>query len=381
MQCSFLALTFRGERFRGGQLPLGELVRLGAWDRALRSIARDRFIAEHADRQRVRAGFEASFQLCLTSIGEGSAVLDVVRVGDDLEGEDEFDEAVAVVDDMVTAMRENRVPPPEISVESYRFLEAALAPLADGEILLFADARHRGALEPDHAQRFGSSCPPGQADARNSASGLRRDGVSVSAQLGEQHIRNQPSRTGRKIELPIQAPIRVPVHRASDPDANVLLWVGGEADFVPGEAPKNFSFTRGAIVSGPPIHSRFEELKSIPNGWLHEESKAPSKARLERAERLVWAIVDRGPFDRPFIYPTEDGGVQLEWDIPGGRAELTFSENLEQVAGCATWQDGDFSELSVTLPPQPNHSRLDSVTGAALDTMASWLKALPGCST
>lgn len=61
---------------------------------------------------------------------------------------------------------------------------------------------------------------------------------------------------------------------------------------------------------------RLQELSELRDGWLDGEGKAPTQAALDTADELL-----RRPMG---IYPTEDGGIQIEMNH---RLEIVVKPN------------------------------------------------------
>jgi hypothetical protein len=76
--------------------------------------------------------------------------------------------------------------------------------------------------------------------------------------------------------------------------------------------------------------TRLRELAGLTPGWLGEgRGTTVSNAALAAARAVIqWAERERLP--EPWIYPTEDGAVQLEWEQAGG-IEVVVSANGYEV--------------------------------------------------
>lgn len=68
-----------------------------------------------------------------------------------------------------------------------------------------------------------------------------------------------------------------------------------------------------------PFYDRLTELSKLKDGWLDGEAKAPSMAALKTASVLGPALPGS---IAPRVYPTEAGGVSLEWDDQHGGHEI-----------------------------------------------------------
>lgn len=95
------------------------------------------------------------------------------------------------------------------------------------------------------------------------------------------------------------------------------------------------------------ITSRLDDLRRLHDGWLDGRGYAPSH------EGLVWLrqaahVLRDSPV--PYIYPTPEGGVQLEWDIGQFRPSLTI--NLDTKIGewhCLDLDAGESHEKVLNL--------------------------------
>lgn len=71
---------------------------------------------------------------------------------------------------------------------------------------------------------------------------------------------------------------------------------------------------------------RINELSGLKPGWLNGEGEPPSTTVLTAAGRLADAIPVRG--DRPRIYPTPEGGMNLEWRDDNLLHSITIGPDL-----------------------------------------------------
>ena len=68
-----------------------------------------------------------------------------------------------------------------------------------------------------------------------------------------------------------------------------------------------------------PFYDRLTLLSKLEDGWLNGEGKAPTAAALKAASVLGPAL----PQDvYLYVYPTEGGGVSLEWADQYGAHEI-----------------------------------------------------------
>ena len=83
--------------------------------------------------------------------------------------------------------------------------------------------------------------------------------------------------------------------------------------------------------------SRLDELRLLKDGWLEGEGDAPSEKGLDwLAEALEKHIPEDVP--SPFLYPTPEGGVQMEWSM--GTTEISLDIDLGK--RLAVWHSLNF---------------------------------------
>lgn len=68
-----------------------------------------------------------------------------------------------------------------------------------------------------------------------------------------------------------------------------------------------------------PFYDRLTEISKLADGWLDGAGKAPSEEALKSASVLGAALPTSVPLR---VYPTEAGGVSLEWDDQHGGHEI-----------------------------------------------------------
>ncbi|MGL4942169.1 MAG: hypothetical protein ACRC46_03140 [Thermoguttaceae bacterium] len=78
------------------------------------------------------------------------------------------------------------------------------------------------------------------------------------------------------------------------------------------------------------IAARLDEFKQLKNGWLDGKGIAPDPKKLDW---LANAFGDNYPEDLPFpyLYPTAEGGVQVEWSV--GKWEITLEVDFDSAHG------------------------------------------------
>lgn len=74
---------------------------------------------------------------------------------------------------------------------------------------------------------------------------------------------------------------------------------------------------------------RLAELAALEEGWHDGEGRAPNPAQLQWLQSL-WGSPQAHSWPAPFLYPTLEGGVLLEWD------SAAYAVSVEFAAGART---------------------------------------------
>jgi len=82
------------------------------------------------------------------------------------------------------------------------------------------------------------------------------------------------------------------------------------------------------VLSRPlDVRARLEELHSLKNGWLEGGGLAPSHVGLDwLANALEQHFPDQ--LQRPYLFPTPEGGIQMEWSIEPNDATLEIDLDI-----------------------------------------------------
>lgn len=72
------------------------------------------------------------------------------------------------------------------------------------------------------------------------------------------------------------------------------------------------------------VSVRLNEFLALKDGWLDGKGKAPSKVGLDWfSATFETQYPDELPF--PYVYPTAEGGIQIEWSLAGHEVSLEVS--------------------------------------------------------
>lgn len=86
---------------------------------------------------------------------------------------------------------------------------------------------------------------------------------------------------------------------------------------------------------------RLSELARLEHGWLTKSSESPSNEAIRNAMSILTFSAD-SDFDRPGIFPSAEGGIQLEWRTETRTVEI---EILNIGDAEAVWFAGDTDEI------------------------------------
>jgi len=218
--------------------------------------------------------------------------------------------------------------------------------------------------------------------------GRLRDGLRVATgrlgiELGEA-LERVPN-DNCNADLIAQGKALIPYERplTEDFDDEMIGWVYGRDHSVvqlmgyrgPGVEPK----TSCLIPTANPdtrVADRIGKLLELKDGWYDGEGKALDHELLHRVQEVL-DLIERmdtiGNLSKPYIYPSIDGTVNLEWDgyRPACSALLDFGADNE-IDGCVLSDDG---RKDLTLPLEMPNDQIAAHIHA-------WLKTIdPGVSS
>ncbi|GAB3175978.1 hypothetical protein GCM10027059_50140 [Myceligenerans halotolerans] len=122
------------------------------------------------------------------------------------------------------------------------------------------------------------------------------------------------------------------------------------------------------------FEARLRELAALTSGWLGENRGEPVSHAALLAVRplLTWIMQERLP--EPWIFPTEEGAVQLEWEQGHGIAVVISDGGYEVLTDGDTAEFGCVKQVHVLLrerlKPATEHTGPYDVLGAVLEASA-----------
>lgn len=306
-----------GKRFSEGALPLSATTELQRFQYLLERVAKSLYLADHPNRHKVRT--EAlgilGFDLAITRLGKGSVTVDLgVRRSATTpitQGDDYLERARRLIEEAFADLSESETVPQDFPQELVPDLALMGVSLKEGETLTWAHSKRqapksRAVLTNRTTEPIRGFVPdksPQERLLHVYVVGVCSSPLEFTYQFeaGERSLRGQFSNPdifhqlrevcGFAKRTPLVA---LTVMRNRTGDRKVVDVLNVEALL-----PSEWS-------------SRLEELSALPDGWLDGEGRAVSKEALQTAEAFLFMVLDAG-VSRPGVYPTPDGGIQMEW--------------------------------------------------------------------
>ena len=141
------SLRFDGERFDDNALDVDCVGELSAYKRLVMECAKELWRRANPDYERLPKGFEEKLTLRFAEVNPGSAVVPLRRVALQLDFDDEFDQAAALIDDAIAAADADELLPTALPRNVIPFFRDFGRSLREAETL-FVQSRHRSTAAP-----------------------------------------------------------------------------------------------------------------------------------------------------------------------------------------------------------------------------------------
>ncbi|WP_157845585.1 hypothetical protein [Kitasatospora phosalacinea] len=320
---AFGSWRLRGGRYEQHGLPVEVLSEFARYERLVIGVAKGIYKRRNF-RQRAPRGFDSSFTLRLTDIQSGSVipVLEIAPTEDDSLFEDGsfgiFEEArIIILEALRSIDNDDDIPAnfpksalPEFSrfgrsLQADEFIEFdANTPHA----ATYSQAIRRKIQERAQIDRFEVEAP-----VNGQITGVSAEKLTFDFRLA----RTEKTISGSFSSEELVADMRQYLDRSTLAPTVALSAVTVQSM---DEEIIEIRDILGIEPLLPPEWSeRLLELGSLPDGWLDGAGKAVTRKVIREAEALLLECLDR-EIRRPYIYPTEDGGVQFEWSTSNGEA-------------------------------------------------------------
>ncbi|MFJ5707947.1 hypothetical protein [Streptomyces sp. NPDC093105] len=335
---AFGSWRLRGGRYEDPGLPVEVLAEFARYERLIVDVARGLYKQRHASRQRVPRGFASSFSLRLSDIRLGSVipVLERRTVDTDALFDDRdagiFEEARIVIEDALRSIQAGsgipRTFPPHALREFSRFGRS----LRDDEFIEFESGTPEAVIYSQSVRRqIHEQARLERFEIETLVSGQI---VGVSADKGTFEFRltrGERVVSGRFSSDDIVADLKQYLDRSTMAPTVAINAVAIQS------MNEDIIEIQDVLSIEPVLPSawseRLAELHDLQAGWLDGIGQEVSRKVLREAESLLLEFLDE-QVERPYIYPTEDGGVQFEWPYSAGEVTVTVTpgEKVEAYA-------------------------------------------------
>lgn len=348
-------LRYVGERFNDAKLPLEVLADLPAFRELLISTMRDTWKELNPDRQRVPRGFEKAMTFVLSKVEEGSAVpvIEWERSSAQLEFPELVDQLDSVVDmsylkiaQIFGSDRVVKLTKPQLKAlnkfgsslqygEKIEFLPKGKDAQSPRENVLFLDVQRRKNLITRDQQTF----------IINFSGTGELVGVQVQLESGPSYIKVQID-SGDTLVIPVDTERVV-----NEFDGSLGSIIEFDLVVEMDSSDKIISVTEVSDIGlveefATPYVARLvdevREFEALEKNWIDGDSgEVIDKMPRLNAERFLRSR----PFvaSKSVVFPTEDGGVSLEFSSDGWSYTIEFLGTEILMYGI---KDSDFSPLN-----------------------------------
>ncbi|MCC5839997.1 MAG: hypothetical protein JJT96_07725 [Opitutales bacterium] len=331
----FLAPRLVGERFKGHAVPLEVLKDLAALDEIIKVTAKWKFLLAHPDRKRVPRGFTEEISLRVIDIEPGSAIPKIMlfALGGQLFSPHQtyFEDARDSVLSAIEAAAHGGTITEHLPESILPHFDPLGRSLREDEAIEFrpSDAEHPARL--DKTVRRKLLLASSQTQEYTDEVVLRG---TIPAADQERRTFELQLINGQKIPGPMEA-----YHWETLLEAfngfrdNVRVSISGIAQFSRANKLQRIETIEEInFLEANDVLARIDELRTLKDGWLDGKGRAPA------SEGLDWFAHEfslRYPqaLSLPYVYPTGEGGLQLEWS----HAPYETSLEIDLATRAAEW--------------------------------------------
>ncbi|MBL3698996.1 hypothetical protein [Leucobacter luti] len=352
---ALLPLSFDGGRYSQVGYPFDTASELSNYQKLLVEVAKQTWREANPDRQRLPRNFVQSLELRLTVVGKGS-VLPYAVGGASASTQQLLDHFDRIRDIFAEIVQKGFLP-------SWLSIDARKAALRVGASLrtderVFLNSRTKDRVEYTHADR---ALMVANEEARNTPQNGVLAGKAVEIDPDKQSFQIELS-DGSKVHARFSKPdLWQTIHNFVSPsaEANVVRFHARYLQSAAGEVlvVEDVTDVEEFLESTSAWTPRLVELLKLKTGWLDGAGSAITLAAIEYSNAILSGLEQRG-ITGVRVYPTPQGGVQLEADKGDRYAELVISEDLVMEGYLSD------SETDDEFSPQTPASAVDLITEA-----------------
>ncbi len=327
----FGVIRLRGGRYEQLGLPLVAIAELGRYEKLVHNVARSLYLREHPNRKRVPRGPAFELALRLTAVEPGSVKPVLERALPTTEAlfateHDWFEESRRLINEALRGFNDEQshliANFPADCLDDFSAVGRSLA--AD-ESIEFSDVHGDtppAILNVDVRKRIVRHTKLGHLDVETlligRVTGLRSQPAKFDFKVEE---------NGRKFEGSYHDDGMFSQLKSvmDEEDRASLVALSAVARQTPdGETVELVDVLAVELTLPDTWRERLSQLARLQAGWLDKGSSPPSAQALDQTERLLLGCLDE-MLPRPGIFPTPEGGLQLEWTSPDSETEVRIS--------------------------------------------------------
>lgn len=326
-----------GGRYEQRGLPVEMLSEFARYERLVVDVAKGIYKQRYARRQRVPRGFTSRFELRLTDVRDGS-VIPVLDVPDDalgaisMDAAGIFDEARLLIQETLRAVAAGGDIPATFPPQALREFSRFGRSLREDERIEFDEGTpHAAVYSQETRRRLQERAKLERFEVETVVSGqvvgLLADKATFEFRLTD---------GGKTVSGRFSSDEVIP-------DLKQYLDLSSTASTVAINAVAIMSTVEGIIeiqdvLSVEPLlpvdwSARLKELSDLEDGWRDGSAEKITRQVVRQAEALLLECVVAG-IERPGMFPTEGGGIHLEWSFGGGEvtAEIVKDSTISLYA-------------------------------------------------
>lgn len=315
MKVEFVKPRLVGARFDEHTIPLDVVRDLAVYEELVMELAKHLYKSEHPERQRVRKGFGADFQLHLERVDEGSArpLLSLVAAGTLALGAGDqpyFERARDLLAECIAAPDDQL--PDDFPKELLSYFNRFGRSLKEGESLelpRIAQATSSAILTPEKRKKLVLA-----------AEQFYEKDIVLNGTIEEADFKAMTFRL--RLLDGNHAIIPIPDHfsdqaRHWNGRSRHLVTMQGVGSFDSWEKlQKVVNVETLTTQVNYEIANRIEEISELRDGWFDGSGVAPASDKLDLvASHLIPSYPEKLPL--PAIIPTPEGNLLLEWNTSG----------------------------------------------------------------
>lgn len=327
----FLRPRLIGERFEGHSIPLEILKDLAVLEEMVVEVAKSEFLKDHPQRRRSPRRFTDGITLKLTAIEEGSAVPVIGLFISSMslfppENQQYFERARDAVVNAIGAAEQNQPITAHLPEKSLGYFDRLGRSLREGEAMEFSTPAHPNPARLTRETRrrlvLASSSVKELTEetvARGSIPEADQDDMTFEIQLID----------GRKVRAPM-APqhLETILEAFTSYRAGARVLMQGIGRLNRNEKLVGFeSVEHVSLLDALDVPARLEELRFLKDGWFEGGGSVPTSAGIDwLSDAFTRVYPEELPL--PYVYPTPEGNVRLEWAL--GSHEVSLDIDLAQ---------------------------------------------------